>query len=179
MMEKTYVSRKFIAVAASFALGAGALCTYSLRADDNMGGMAMTKMDKMAKDHMEVISPDDQRAAMDTLDKIKQMAADPAQADTMKSEMAKMMVMQHMSRELAMNADFQKASMDTMNDPNVKKIHDDADTTAKDPDQMKNLKMQIVNDPMAMKMVVHQAIMMNMMHERMGEIAGKMPEDKK
>ena len=152
-----YVRKSVIAVAA-LALGAGTACTHTARADDKMadGKMAMAT-DKMA------MSADDQKMMMDQAMKMKEMAADPKQADMMKTDMAKMMVMDHMAKEMAMDPQFKQSAMDMMSDANIKKIHEDAMAMAKDPEQMKKMQQEIMADPMMMKMVNHQAMMMSMM----------------
>jgi hypothetical protein len=168
-------SRKLVVGAAAVFLGGSVLCTYGLRADDN----DVNQMDKMAKDHMEVMTPNVTKAATDQLDKMKSIAADPQQSDMMKNEMAKMIVMERLAHRLAMDPDFQKSSTDTMNDANVKKVHEDAEVAAKDPDAMRKLQDEIVADPMTLKMVVAHACMIEKMQDKMGGMNEKMMDDKK
>ena len=110
MSKIANLSRKPFALAACFAVTAGAVCTYVVRADDKMSDMKMSDTK---------VSSDESKMAMDQLDKMKKDASD--ESDKMKMNMAKMMVMEHMSMGLSKDADFQKASMDLMDDSTFKK----------------------------------------------------------
>jgi hypothetical protein len=124
--------------------------------------------EKMAGDHMKMAS--------EQMDKMKMMAADQAQAQQMTADMAKMMVMDHMAMQMAMDPKFKDMAMQTMNDENVKKVHDDAKAMADDPAQMAKMQQDVMADPKSMQMVMHMAAKMSMMHDaKMKE----MPDEKK
>ena len=111
------------------------------------------------------VSAEESKMAMEQLDKMKKEASDDS--DKMKTNMAKMMVMEHMSMSLAKDADFQKASKDVMDDASFKKMHEEAMTMSEDPSQMKKMEEEISGDSKEMKEVVHHAMMMEMMHDKM------------
>ena len=138
---------------------AAAVCTAGPRlvhAQDKMG-MGDTKMgdSKMAEDKM----------AAEKMDKMKMMAADPAEAKKMSEEQAKMMVMDHMAEEMSKDPKFQQMVMSMMADANMKKVHDDAKMMAEDPTQMQSMKSAVMADPKEMAMVEHMAAKMAMMHD--------------
>ena len=151
------LSRKPLVLAACLAITGGAVCTYVVRADDKMSDMMKMGDTK--------VSADESKMAMEQLDKMKKEASDDS--DKMKMNMAKMMVMEHMSMSLAADADFQKSSKDLMDDETFKKLHEEASTMAKDPEQMKKMEDEITSDSKEMKEVVHHAMMMEMMHDKM------------
>lgn len=142
-----FIRKSFLAAAALFV----AICTVVPRA-------ALWAQEKMPDDHM------------------KMMAADPDQAQKMATEQAKMMVMDHMAREMAMDPKFQQMAMQSMSDQNMKKVHDDAKAMAQDPAQMAKLQKEIMADSMAMQMVMHMADKMAMMHD---DKMKDMPAEKK
>ena len=158
---KPFASKAMIATAA-FAIAGGSLCTYFVRADD-MTKMAESKMDGMKpSDSKTAVSADDSKMMVDRIDKMKENAADPAKAEMMEKDMAKMMVMDHLAKALSDDATVKSAMMEAMADPNVKKVHEEAMKMAKDPEMMKKMEDEITADPEAMKHVDHSAMMMAM-----------------
>jgi hypothetical protein len=86
-----------------------------------------------------------------------------------------------MAKRMAMDPAAKQAVMDAMKDPAMMKVHDEAKKMAADPDQMKKMEADIMADPMAMKMVVHESMKMAMTHDKMGGMMGdgkKMMDDK-
>ena len=132
------------AVTATALLAAAGLCTLV-----NVGPVARADDKMMADDHSKM--------ATDEADKMKMMAADPAQAPAMTADMAKMMVMDNMAKKMAMDP--------AMQDPAVMKIYADAKMMAEDPAQKQKMEREIMADPMAIKMVMHDAMKMTMMHD--------------
>jgi hypothetical protein len=143
-------------VAAALAL---AFCTAGPRT-------AVWAQDQMADDHMKMADDDHMKMASDQMDKMKMMAADDAQAQQMTADMAKMMVMDHMAMQMVMDPKFKDMAMQSMNDPNMKKVHDDAKAMADDPAQMAKIQQDITADPKSMQMVMHMAVQMAM-HDSM------------
>ena len=132
------------------------------------GGAAWAADEKMAG------SMDMGQCVSQAADKMKMMAADPAKMSMMTDEMAKMMVMDKMSMKIAMDPQCKQTLMSAMEDPNVKKAHEAAMAMAKDSEQSKKIMEQVMNDPMAMKSVIHSAGMMAMMKGDMGGMKDKM-----
>jgi hypothetical protein len=153
------ITRKSLVAAAALAVGAGVVCTV-VRADDEK--MPDNKMG------MKAIEP----KMLEQMEKLKQVASDSEHAKELKEHMVKMMVMDHMAKMTAEDPVFMKASMELMNDPNIKKLHEEAMKEMEDKDDMKKMEDEVLADPMAMKMVMHNAMMM-VMHEK-GEKGGKM-----
>ena len=79
------------------------------------------------------------------------------------------MVMDHMSMMLAHDSDFKEQTTTLMSDADMKKVHEEAKTMAEDPEEMKKLKEEIMSDPKQMKEVIHHAMMMDMMMDKMGD----------
>ena len=125
---------------------------------------------------MDAKSGDMTQCVMKETDKMKQMAADPAEMSKMKDEMAKMMVMDKMAMKIANDPQASEQLKAAMEDPNVKKAHEAAMQMAKDPEQSKMMMDQIMADPTEMKSVMHSAMMMKMMEDKG---AGKMGEKMK
>ena len=115
--------------------------------------------EKMADDHMKM--------ATEHMDKMKMMAADPAQSMQMVSDMARMIVMDHMAMQMAMDPKFKQISMQSMSDANMKKVHDDAKKMAEDPARMAKMQQEIMADPKMMMVVMHVAEKMSMVHDAM------------
>ena len=163
------VNRKsWIATAAAAVVAAGActLVTYTAaRADDQMTGMNGASNGA---------NSDLRQAAMKCQDQMKQMATDPQKMSEVKVKMAKAMVMDKMSKELAKDPQFQQKCMADMNDSSMKAVHDGAKQMVQDPEQMKKMEEQIEQDPEAMTIVTHRAAMMSMMKDKMGDMGGKM-----
>jgi hypothetical protein len=163
---KTGIRKPFVVTAAvAVAVAAGAACTLlgpcpAARADGPMADKGMAGDPKMM--------------AMAHVDQMKQMAADPMQAQVMAAAMAKMMVMDRMAEEMAKDPKFQQAAMAAMTDPNMMKVHDDAMKMAADPEQMKKMQQEVSADPAAMKMVEHKAMMMATMKDKMTGTGGQM-----
>lgn len=146
------ITRKSLVAAAL----AAAVCAVGPRA-------ATWAEDKMPADHMKM-SGDQMKMTADHMDKMKMMAADPAQAQQMTMDLANLMVMDHMAMQMAMDPMFKQMAMQAMSDPSVKKVHDDAKKLAQDPAQMAKMQQEIMADPKAMQMVMHMAHNMAMMH---------------
>jgi hypothetical protein len=125
--------------------------------------------EKMSGDHMKM--------AGEQMDKMKMMAADQAQAHEMAAEMARLMVMDHMAMQIAMDPKFKQMSMQSMSDPNMKMVHDDAKKMADDPALMAKMQQEIMSDPRDMRFVMHMAHTMTMMHDGMMH-DGMMHDDK-
>jgi hypothetical protein len=159
------LTRKSIVAVASLSLAAGA-CWTVVRADEP----------KMMEDKKMMMSPEDSKMCTDECMKVKEMAADPQKAETMTADVAKMMVMEHMAKMMAMDPAFQKSAKELMADPAMIKIRDDAKKMAEDPDSMKKIKEEVMADPKAKMMVMHQAVMMTMMHDKMGMDGDKMKD---
>lgn len=134
-------------VAAALAL---AVCAVGPRA-------AVLAEERMADEHMKM--------ATEHMDKMKMMAGDQNQAMQMTSDMAKMMVIDHMAMQMAMDPKFKQMSMQAMSDANMKKVHDDAKKMAEDPAQMAKMQQEVMADPKMMQMVMHMAEKMSMMHD--------------
>jgi hypothetical protein len=124
-----------------------------------VGPLAVTwAQDKMADDHMKMadqhmkMTDDQMKMASDHMDKMKTMAADQAQAQQMTLDLAKMMVMEHMAMQMAMDPKFKEMVMHSMEDVNMNKVHDDAKKMAEDPAQMAKIQQDIKADPKAMDM---------------------------
>ena len=149
MKSFVFTARKSVLAAASIAV-AGFLCTQHLHADDKMMDDKMT------------MTADDHTAVSDQMNHMKTMAADSSNIDKMATDMAKMMVMDHMAATIAADPTFKQQCMESMNDANMKTIHEKAMAMAKDPDQMMKLKAEIMADGQAMKMIMHRAAVMNM-----------------
>jgi hypothetical protein len=160
----TKLARRSIVAVASLTLGVGAICSLTAHADDKMSD------DKK----MMPMSAEDQKMCMDCMAKMKEMAADPKESEKMTKEVAEMMVMEHMAKSMAMDPQFQKSTMEAMNDPAMKNIHEDAEKMAQDPDQMKSMQQMVMSDPKKMEMVERHAMMMVMMHDKMD--GGKMDD---
>jgi hypothetical protein len=120
---------------------------------------AVWAQEKMTEDHMKM--------ATDHMDKMKMMAADQSQSMQMTTDMARMMVMDHMASRMAMDPKFKQMYMQSMNDANMKKVHDDAKKMADDPAQMAKMQQEITADPKMLQMVMHMAEKMSMMHDGM------------
>ena len=131
---------------------------------------------KMSTDSMMKMSPDEMKMAGEHMDKMKMMAAEHPQETA--ADMARLMVMDKMAMHMAMDPTFSHMLQQTMSDPNVKKVHEDARKLAEDPAQMAKIKQQIMEDPKAMQMVMHLAMMNSgMMHHNMTQ-EGMMKDDK-
>jgi hypothetical protein len=59
-------------------------------------------------------------------------------------------------------------------DPNMTKVNTQAMQMAHDPDQMKKMQDDVMADPAAMKMVVHHAMEMATMQDKMTDNGGQM-----
>ena len=161
------VNRKPFVNATAALLAVGALCVPGgvVRAadpmmDHPMGDHGMAGQPMMVDEHTKVL-------ATSEMDHAKQMAADPAQAQTMAKEQAKIMVMDRLAESMAHDPALQQAAMAAMTDPNMMKVHEQAMAMAKDPEQMKMMQQEVMADPMAMKMVMHQAMKMATMQDKM------------
>jgi hypothetical protein len=95
----------------------------------------------------------------------------------MAPDMAKLMVMDKMAMQMAMDPSFTQMLRQTMADPKMKQVHEDARKLADDPAQMAKIRQEITADPKAMHMVMHQAAVMSMMHDGMMH-EGMMNHDK-
>jgi hypothetical protein len=157
------------------ALSAG-FCAFgpwsAVRADEKMPA-EQTKM-----------SADQMKMASDHMDKMKMMAAD--QPQEMAAKEAKMLVADKMAMHMAMDPQFKEMLMQSMSDPNMKKVHADAKIMAEDPAQRAKMQQELMADPQAMQMIMHMAKAMTMMHDGMMHDSmtkdGKMkdmPADKK
>jgi len=147
---------------------------------------ASQAQEKMPDDHMKMagdkmkMSADEMKMASEHMDKMKTMAADHPQETTAKA--ARLMVMDKMAMHMAMDPSFSKMTEQSMSDPNMKKLHDDARKMADDPAQMARIQQDIMADPMAVSMVMHMARSMVMMHQGMmqdGMMHGEMMKDGK
>jgi hypothetical protein len=138
-------TRKSI-IAAALAVGVGAV-----------GPRAVVwAQDKTADDHKKMTD--------DHMDRMKMMAAGPAQTRQMTADLARMMVMDRMAMQMAMDPTFKAMATQSMNDANMKKVHDDAKAMADDPAQMARIRQEVTADPKAMESVMHMANRMAMMH---------------
>ena len=148
----------------------------SSRAQEKMPGDHM----KMSGDSMMKMSPAEMKMAGEQMDKMKMMATEHPQDEA--AGMARLMVMDQMATHMAADPSFQKMLQQSMSDPNVKKVHEDARKMAEDPAQAAKIKQQIMDDPKAMHMVMHLAARMAMMHEGMTHDSmmheGMMKDDK-
>ena len=127
-----------------------------------------------ADDKMDMKS-DMSQCVMKQADSMKEMAANPSQMKMMKEEMVKMMVMDHMAMKIASDPQCKQALMAAMDDENVKKTHMAAMQEMKDPAMMKKVMDEVMADPMAMKAVIHSAMMVA--HEKpMDKMGEKMME---
>jgi hypothetical protein len=158
VMSKKSVSIRVLLIAC-FTFGA-ALTGWSYRAVAADDKMAMEKMaaDKMAKEKM----------MKDHMMMMEEMKKDPTAVAAMHASMMRMMVMDHMSKMMADDPEFQKMHMAM--DPAMKSMMMDEAMMAK-------TKEAIMNDPAAMKMVQERAMMMAMHHE--GGMDKKMDMEKK
>ena len=118
---------------------------------------------KMSEDAMKM-SPEQMKMAGEHMDKMKMMAADPAQAQHMTADLAQMMVMDHMAMQMAMDPKFKEMSAQSMSDGGMKKVHDDAKMMADDPAQRAKMQQQVMSDPKLMQIVMHMAAQMASMH---------------
>jgi hypothetical protein len=122
----------------------------------------------ISRDPMSIaMSPDEQKIASDHLAQLKAMADDPKQVPELKHMIAKVLVMQEMSKMMAEDPQFKSSAVAYMGDPKVKQAHDDAQEMSRDPEQMKKLEQEIVADPVAMKVVMHRAIILSSMPDKM------------
>ena len=154
------------AVAASLVFATAGTLVPSVRADESM------KEPAMAAD------PALEAAAMKHADMMKKMVAEPSKVEKVETRMAKAMVLDKMTKMLAMDPKFQQMCMADMEDADMKKAHDAAKTMAEDPAQMKTMMEQIEKDPEAMTIITHNAAMMAMMKEK-GGMAGMMDKGQK
>ena len=152
-------SKKSVATAAVLALGAGALFTVHVRADD-----APSDAGKMS-----VMSNEDHQMMMSDLAKMRASAADPQQAEKLKIHMAKMMTMDNMAKKMASDTACKQACADALNDANIKRLHEEAEQMAADPAEMAKLQKEISSDPVLMKVVTHRALMLSMMPVATGQ----------
>lgn len=120
--------------------------------------------EKMPAEHMKMPS-DQMKMAADHMDKMKMMAAD--QPKEMAAKEARMMVADRMATHMAMDPQFKEMLMQSMSDPSLKKVHDDAKMMAEDPAQTARIQQEIMADPQAMQMVMHMARAIAMMHDGM------------
>ncbi|HSZ59065.1 MAG TPA: hypothetical protein VK797_25715 [Tepidisphaeraceae bacterium] len=121
---------------------------------------------KMSGDSMMKMSPEEMKMAGEHMDKMKMMAAEHPQETA--SDIARMMVMDKMAMHMAMDPSFLHMLQQSMSDPNMKKVHEDARKMAEDPAQMAKIKQQIMDDPKAMQIVMHLAMTNSgMMHHGM------------
>jgi hypothetical protein len=148
------------------------------RAEEKMSGDHMMKGDSMK------MSPEETKMAGDQMDKMKTMATDHPQ--DMAADVAKLLVMDKMAMQMSMDPSFMASLRQSMSDPNMKSVHEDAQKMADDPAQMAKIRDEIMADPKAMHMVMHQAAMMSSMHGGMmhqgmmtDEKMKEMPTDKK
>jgi hypothetical protein len=151
-MFHSMIARRSMVAATVVGLGIGAICSLHVRGQDAPGP---------AHEIMMPMSPDEQKAAMDQLEKYKQMAADPQQQEALKTGLARLMVMEEMSHMMATDPQFQPAALDFLKDPSVKKVHDQAKEMAMDPEQMKKMEAEIAEDPKALHMVLYRALQMS------------------
>lgn len=164
--------RKFIRSSLSvFALGV----TTCAVAPNATAQEKMSSDDKMISGDSMKMTPAEMKMAGDHMDKMKMMASEHPQE--MAADMARMMVMNRMAMQMAMDPSFLQMLQHSMSDPDMKKAHEDAQKMADDPEQMAKMKQQIMDDPKAMQMVMHLAGTMAMMHaDTMGH--GMMKDDK-
>jgi hypothetical protein len=148
-------------LAAAIAAGVCAVGTWS----------AVRAQEKIADDHMKMsgdqmkMSPEQMKVAGEHMDKLKMMAAD--QPQELAAHEARLMVMDKMAMSMSMDPKFKQMLMQSMSDPNMKKVHDDAKKMADDPGQMARMQQDIMADPKAMAMVMHMAHITAMMHDSM------------
>src|SRR5947209_1627089 len=147
------IIRKSLLAAALAAAACSVRSRFVLAADERMAG-----------DHMKMAS---EKMAAEQMDKMKMMAADQAQAHEMTAQLARLMVMDRMAMQMAMDPKFKQMSMQTMSDPNMKMVHDEARKMADDPALTTKLQQEIMSDPKDMRMVMHMAHTMAMMHDGM------------
>jgi hypothetical protein len=137
--------------------------------------------EKMSGDHTAMhgdsmkMSPQDMKMASQQMDEMKMKAADHPQE--MEADMAKLIVMDKMAMQMAMDPSFTQMLRQTMADPKMKQVHQDARKMVDDPAQMAKIRQEITADPRAMHMVMHQAALMSMMHDGMMH-EGSMKDDK-
>jgi hypothetical protein len=137
--------------------------------------------EKTSGDHMAMhgdsmkMSPEDMKMASQQMDQMKMKAAD--QPQEMAADMAKLMVMDKMAVQMAMDPSFTKMLRQNMADPKMKQVREGARNMADDPAEMAKIRQEIMADPNAMHMVVHQAAVMSMMHDGMMH-QGMMKDDK-
>jgi len=165
MFYRTVLStsaRKSSLLAASLAVLAVSGFSYTLRAEDPKMGDHKMNDQKMAP-----MSAEDQKMMADAMTKCKTEMTDPANAEMMKKEMAAMMVMDEMAKSMASDPKCKEMCTQMMNDPKVKAMHEEAMKMANDPTQKKSMKEAIMNDPKMMRIVMHQSMMMSMMHDNM------------
>ena len=153
------INRKSWIIAAAAAVVGGAaasLVTFPVaRAQDSM------KAPMMADSGLK-------EAAMKSMDMMKAMVSEPSKMDKAKVKMAKAMLMDKMTKELAMDPDFQKATMASMEDADMKKTHDAAKMMVEDEAESKKMMEQVEKDPEAMSIIIHNAAMMTMMKDKGG-----------
>lgn len=122
--------------------------------------------------------PEEMKMAGEHMDKLKMKASEhPAE---MAADMARMMVMDKMAMHMATDPSFLHMLDQTMSDPNMREVHDEARKMAQDPAQVAKITQQIADDPMAMGMVMHLARTMAMMHGGMmhdGKMGHSMMKD--
>ena len=124
--------------------------------------------EKMPDDHKMIsgdsrkMSPEEMKMAGEHMDKMKMMASEHPQETA--ADMARMMVIDKMAMHMAMDPRFLHMLQQSMSDPNLNKVHEDARKMAEDPMQMAKMKQQIMDDPKAMQMVMHMAGTMAMIH---------------
>jgi cell division septation protein DedD len=157
-MLKSILARRSMVTAALLGLGVGAFCSVHVRAQEDKA----KSQEVQSHDVMMPMSPDEQKAAMDELEKFKQMAGDPQQQGAMKAGLARLMVMEEMSKMMSTDPQFQPAALAFLKDPNVKKLHDQAENMSMDPEQMKKMEADITADPKAMHMVLYRALQLAM-----------------
>ena len=154
-----------------FVLGV-AICTLVLWAraqEKTSGDHKMIPTDSMK------MSPEEMKMAGEHMDKMKAMASEHPQETA--ADMAKMMVIDKMATHMAMDPSFHGMLQQSMSDPNMKKVHEDAKNMAESPAELAKIKQQIMDDPKAMQMVMHMAGTMAMTHGGMME--HKMMKDDK
>ena len=89
---------------------------------------------------------------------MRQHAAEPASAAAMADDVAEQMVIDHMAATMAAEPTCKRACAGALADPKVAAVEAAAKRLADDPAESQRIEQMVVNDPMAMKVVVHRAM---------------------
>lgn len=165
MLNRTpLLARKLTVLAAAAALGAGSLVTYVATAQERRAARA--------EQVVVTLSPAEQRSVLEHMTEAKRNAGDPKQADRIIAELSDLMIMDEVARSIAADPGVRQQHAAEMTDSALKRVHAEAVRIATDPKVVEKRTREIMADPAALKVVLHQAEIIQMT-EPSAEVRGE------